>query len=120
MSKVSGGKIFITVLTDQIRTILYFPFWWYSKGFLKVLKGSGSFIIDFEQTLGLGIWVKNLFVPMFGQTDFAGRMISVFLRLFQIIWKCLVLVVIIILTLIFVIVWLALPIFIIYEIVINL
>lgn len=120
MAKISGSKIFITILVDEIKKLLYFPVWWYSRGFLKVLKGCGALIHDFEQTLGLGIWVKNLFVPMFGQTDFAGRMISFFLRLFQILIKSLALLVIIIIAFIFLIFWSLLPIFIIYQIIINL
>ncbi|MEN9558024.1 MAG: hypothetical protein RL141_393 [Candidatus Parcubacteria bacterium] len=28
----------------------------------------------------LGIWIRNFFVPMYGQYDWAGRLVSVFMR----------------------------------------
>jgi len=31
--------------------------------------------------VGLRVWLKNLFAPMFGQTDWQGRLISFFMRL---------------------------------------
>jgi len=119
MAKISGKKVLSLVLIDEIKVIFYFPTWWYSKGLLKVLKGCGTFIKDFEQTLGLMIWVKNLFVPMFGQRDIAGRLISFGLRLFQIFWKSIVLIMIMGIAFIFIIFWLLLPIFVIYQIIIN-
>ncbi len=76
-------------------------------------------IRDFDLTLGFSIWLKNLFVPMFGQTDFAGRAISFFLRIFQIIFKGLALLGIIILVLVFYIFWLVLPILILYMLVLS-
>ena len=112
-------KMIFSILIDGIKTILYFPVWWYSKGFLKVLKGSADFIKDIEQTFGFMIWVKNLFVPMFGQKDIAGRLISFFLRLVQIIFRGIALLIFILLVFIFIIIWLILPIFVIYQILIN-
>lgn len=119
MPKTSGRKILSLFLLDEIREIFYFPLWWYSKGLIKVLKGSWLSVKDFEQTLGLMIWVKNLFVPMFGQRDIAGRLISIGLRLFQIFWKTIVLLIFIALAIIFIIFWLLLPIFVIYQIIIH-
>ena len=76
-------------------------------------------IRDFDQTLGFSIWLKNLFVPMFGQTDFAGRVISFLLRIFQIIFKGIALLLIIILVLAFFVFWLVLPLIISYMLVIS-
>lgn len=115
MTQIKTGKIISMVLIDEIKTVLYFPLWWYTRGFLQTLKGAEQFVIDMEQTLGLGIWVKNLFVPMFGQRDFAGRVISFFLRLFQIIVKGLVLLLMIIIAFCFIIIWLLLPLFVLYQ-----
>lgn len=115
MSQTNAGKIFIMVLIDEIKTILYFPIWWYSSGLLNVFKLAGAIIVNMDETLGFRIWVKNLFVPMFGQRDFAGRAISLFLRLFQIIVRGLVLLLIILLALILVVIWLLLPIFVLYQ-----
>lgn len=115
MAQINAGKIFFMVLIDEIKTILYFPIWWYSRGFLEMLKHAESFIADIEQTLGFWIWVKNIFVPMFGQRDFSGRAISFFLRLFQILVKGLVLILVIVIVIVIVITWLLLPIFALYQ-----
>jgi len=120
MPKASSPKILSLFLLDEIKEILYFPVWWYSTGLLKVLKGSWGFVKDFEETLAFWIWVKNLFVPMFGQRDIAGRLISIGLRLFQIFWKSIVLLIIIGLAFSFIIFWLVLPLAILYQIFINL
>lgn len=119
MSKMSSYKIPFLVIINEIRTILYFPIWWYSKGLVKMLKGTSNFITSMENTIGFWIWVKNLFVPMFGQQDIAGRIISFFLRLFQIIVKGFVMLVIMLAALVIVIIWLILPPFAIYQCLIH-
>jgi hypothetical protein len=119
MTKINAGKIFLIVLIDEIKTILYFPIWWYSQGLVEMLKRAEGFIISFEQGLGFWIWVKNLFVPMFGQRDFSGRIISFFLRLFQIFVKGLILICVIVIVIVIVIVWLILPIFVLYQALIH-
>ncbi len=119
MARYSAIKMTGAVLIDGIMTLLCFPLWWYSKGFFKVLKGSGNFIKDFELTLGFFIWLKNLFVPMFGQRDIAGRIISFVLRLVQIILRGIALLFIIFLAFAFIIFWLILPLFVIYQIIIH-
>jgi len=117
---VATTKILSVILIDVGKTILYFPVWWYSQGLLNVLKGGLNMIRDFEQTLGFFIWLKNLFVPMFGQRDISGRIISVFLRFFQIIVKGIILLIFSVLVFAFYLIWLVLPIFIIYQIIIHL
>jgi hypothetical protein len=119
MAHNSVTKMIVLVLIHEIKTVLYFPLWWYSKGFILVIKGGWNWLKDFEQTLGFMIWIRNLFVPMFGQRDIQGRLISFFLRLVQIIFKGIVLVLFSLVVLFFVIAWLILPIFIIYQIVIH-
>jgi len=117
-------NLFITslkfVLIDLIGDILYWPIWWFTKGTLKM----GIFCINQirsqEQILGLSVWVKNLFTPMFGQYDIEGRIISFFARLLQIIFRSIVFLIWIILTIILFLAWIVFPIFIVYQVVINL
>jgi len=119
MPNTSVTKMLSLFLIYELKTVLYFPIWWYSKGFIRVIKGGVNWIKDFEQTLGFMIWVKNLFVPMFGQRDIQGRIISFFLRLFQIIIKGIVLLIFSLLVVIVIIAWLIIPLFIIYQIVLH-
>jgi hypothetical protein len=120
MKRDSTLRLIILLLIDELKAILYFPLWWYSAGLFNVVKGCGKFINDFQQTLGFMIWVKNLFVPMFGQRDIAGRIISFFLRLVQIIFRGVIVLIFCVLNLIFIIIWILLPIFVLYEILIQL
>ena len=116
MAQSSFAQILYLLLINCIKKVFYFPVWWYSKGFLKILKGSWQFIKDFNLTLGFTIWLKNIFVPMFGQKDIAGRLISFVLRLVQIFIRGVILLIICILTLAFIAFWLIIPIFIILKI----
>lgn len=64
---------------------LFFPVWWYSRGLVAVLRFAGGSLRNQYESLGLGVWLKNLLVPMYGINDLPGRIISFFIRLFMII-----------------------------------
>ncbi len=51
------------------------------------LKWAGREIAGVQEFLGIDIWIKNLFKPMYGQNDIAGKIISFFMRIFQIIFR---------------------------------
>lgn len=98
-------KIILKIIWDFV----YFPLWWYSEGLLKTLKGVFNFWREQEASLGFSVWLKNIFVPMYGQHDFAGRAISFFIRLVQIIFRGAALLIFIILGLLFLVAYLILP-----------
>ena len=72
---------------DLIGGVLRWPFWWYTQGLLFILKGGRSWIMNYVKTLGLRVWIKNLFVPMYGMRDWQSRIISFFMRFAQIIFR---------------------------------
>src|SRR3989344_6670127 len=81
-------------LVDLIRALLnavwhfvYWPLWWYSGGFLLILKFTVQRIALAWKGLALDVWLKNLFVPMYGQYDFASRAISFIIRVIQIVLR---------------------------------
>ncbi len=79
------GKLFFELLID----IICAPIWWYSDGVRWIVrKLSGSLISTWQET-AISVWLKNIWVPMYGQYDFWGRLISFFIRLFQIIFRLL-------------------------------
>ena len=117
MFKVSISQMLYSLLVEACKTFFYWPIWWYTRGTYKVLHGSWQFIKDFNLTLGFSIWLKNLFVPMFGQKDIAGRLISFILRLVQIIFRGLALLLICLMVIIFIIFWLILPVFVLLKII---
>jgi len=107
------------VFVDFIKDILYFPLWWYSRGTRKALLFCLKKIRNGERWLGLKIWIINLFRPMFGQYDITGRIISFFIRLIQIIIRLILMLFWIISMIILFLIWLLLPPFVIYQIIVN-
>jgi len=101
-----GSKILIQILLE----IAYFPIWWYSVGFARFVKGVFRFWRDQDQSLGFSVWAKNIFVPMYGQSDFAGRLISFLIRLIQIIFRGIILLFWLIILLAILVIWLVFPI----------
>lgn len=108
-----GAKI----IGEIFRDILYFPLWWYSRGFLMTVKGFLAFLDNRQRSLAFLVWVKNLFTPMYGQTDWQGRLISVFIRLVQIIFRGMVMLFWTLFASIAVLVWLIMPLFVFYQII---
>src|SRR3989344_960988 len=105
------------LLADVIGDVLYFPFWWYSRGLLHFLKALGNRLRNLAVKLGLGVWTRYLFTPMFGQYDVVGRIISFFVRIFQILTRSVVMLAAAIVSAVLLCVYLALPIFLLWQIV---
>ncbi len=85
MAKAVPSLVMQYVITDFFRELLLFPFWWYTKGLKRAVAYLVKSIRSASQIFGLNVWVKNLFVPMYGETGFAGRAISFFIRLVMIV-----------------------------------
>jgi hypothetical protein len=100
-----SGKILAQVLWD----FLYFPLWWYSAGFIKTATGVTNFYKNQEASIGFLVWLKNIFVPMYGQHDTAGRFVSFFIRVVQIFFRGFMMLFVIIFGLIFLAFYLVLP-----------
>jgi len=99
----------VQVLSRFLGSIIFFPIWWYSLGFIRFVSRIVSFWSNEQRSLGFSVWLKNIFVPMYGQNDFAGRTISFFIRLIQIIVRGIALLFWILVGLILMLAWLALP-----------
>ena len=109
-----------TIFRATILNFLIFPLWWYSRGLFVVLGGSFHSIKEQQRNLALDIWLKNIFVPMYGQYDIAGRIISFFMRLAQIIGRSVALAVWTVIVAAGIGLWLVLPVVIAYHIAFNL
>ena len=111
-----GGKI----LGETLRDIVFFPLWWYSRGFLQTSLSLLRFLNNRQKSLALLVWVKNIFTPMYGQTDWQGRLISVFIRIVQIIFRSLMMLFWCFFALTIILLWLIVPLFTTYQIVYQL
>ncbi|NCB20558.1 MAG: hypothetical protein EOM88_01360 [Clostridia bacterium] len=120
MLKSNFFTLFLQIIIRFFNGIIFFPFWWYSKGFIHFVKKVFLFLQEEQKILGVSVWLQNIFVPMYGQYDLAGRAISFFVRLFQIIVRSIVLFIWALISLASVIVWLALPFLLLFTIVYQL
>jgi len=75
---------------DLIGDVFYFPIWWYTKGLAKAWRGFKNTLSSANESLGLTIWMRNILTPMFGQTDWQGRIVSFFMRFVQIIFRSII------------------------------
>lgn len=106
--------IFQHILFEAFFDIFYAPIWWYTAGARRAVTWTAHLVEYGNETLAPGLWLKNLFVPMFGQYDWQGRLVSFFMRLIQIIVRTLALLIWFVICLALLLVWFVLPVVIIY------
>jgi len=100
----------VQIISQILGEILYFPVWWYSAGLLRLSRALWRLLKAWSASLGFWVWLKNIFVPMYGQRDFASRIISFVMRFFQIIIRGLALLFLSLILLVVLVFWLTLPI----------
>ena len=110
MSRSYFLPLTISSLVKAAFKVAYFPLWWYGRGFANCIRGVFNWLRNQSQMIGAWVWLRNLFVPMYGQRDIAGRAISFVIRLVQIVFRGLATIVIFLVSLSAVIIWLVFPI----------
>ena len=75
------------IVHDVVLDALLFPAWWYTEGLLGMLKFLGVEVRRGAGAIGIGIWVKSLFKPMYGERSWQGRIISFLMRIVILVWK---------------------------------
>lgn len=106
----------VKIVVETCRDILYFPFWWYTGGLVMVGGAVWRFLCYRQKSLALFVWIKNIFKPMYGQRDWQGFLISVFMRVIQIIFRSILMCFWTFVSLILVMSWIIFPLFLFYQI----
>jgi len=75
------SSFFQFFFVDVLGSVIYFPIWWYTEGFFDVIRWVRRSLGYRWRAYSFAVWMKNFFVPMYGQYDIAGRVVSVFMRL---------------------------------------
>ena len=75
-----GTAIANVLVGDLLTSVVWFPVWWYSTGLRRVATFARNELRYRAEAYSFKIWIKSFFVPMYGQYDIAGRLISVFMR----------------------------------------
>lgn len=104
------------VAGGTVADFLYTPVWWYTRGLWRQLRGAGASLSRKQKDLAMEVWLKNLLVPMYGQYDITGRLISFFMRLVQIVGRAFILAVWTVLCVVWLMAWLLIPIGVVYLI----
>ncbi|MBI1908195.1 hypothetical protein HYS28_02130 [Candidatus Uhrbacteria bacterium] len=99
------GGILYEVVVDALR----FPAWWYTSGIVHTARSLVDVWRGYARMLAITVWMKNLFVPMYGQYNIQGRIISVFMRGVQIVFRGIALVVLAWVLVVLFVVYIALP-----------
>jgi len=81
------GETFRFIALKLVWDLLYFPIWWYALGLKERWRVFLKNVKDVERKLALKIWLKNMFVPMYGFYDIWSRVISFFMRVIMLIYK---------------------------------
>lgn len=85
----AGKAIFVDVLGGIIKA----PIFWYTRGVIDAAKYCGRLIVRRWMALGVGVWIVNIFVPMYGQHDLAGKLISFGMRVIQIFFRGMIMII---------------------------
>lgn len=84
--------IYQKLIAEFFLDFLYFPIWWYTKGAIKAFRVYKDALVHVNFRFAPGLWLKNLFTPMYGQRDWEGRLVSIFIRFVNIVFRSLILV----------------------------
>lgn len=107
---------FTKIAVQLLWEIAYFPLWWYSIGLVHFVESIKEFMSNRQKELAFFVWTKNIFVPMYGEYNWEGRLISFFVRLVQIIVRSIILLIWLMLCLAALALWLAVPPIVIWQI----
>ncbi len=108
------------VLIDLVGSVGWFLVWWYTKGLKKVVLKALKTLQYRIKSYGLKIWLKNFFVPMYGQYDLTGKLVSVFIRFMVLIGRVTALAVESIIYFIGILIWIIFPAFVFMMTILNL
>ncbi len=97
--------------------ILNFPKWWYTSGLIWIIHRAFEWWRNQRRALNIKVWIQYLWVPMFGVNDRIDRLISLMVRIGQIIFRSFALIWYLLLAFSAIILWIFLPVLIIILII---
>ena len=107
----------ILILEETVSELLGAPIWWYTRGAISAARRCEERLQAGNDEIGWTVWMGNIFTPMYGQTDMAGRSISVVVRLVQVLVRSLAMMVWVVISVLFFAGYLLLPVFVIAALV---
>ncbi|PIR93594.1 hypothetical protein COT97_05915 [Candidatus Falkowbacteria bacterium CG10_big_fil_rev_8_21_14_0_10_39_11] len=108
------------IAKDLVLDFLYWPVWWYTRGAILAFRRMVDTITNGSRSVALMVWVKNIFVPMYGDYTWQGRLISVLMRVAQIFGRFIIFIGWIIFAFVVFVLWFVLPLFVVFQLIFNL
>lgn len=71
----------------EVGSVVEFPIWWYTQGVVLILRFAQEGLDYALKERAFGLWLCNLFTPMYGDRSWSGRALSVFMRIVVLIWR---------------------------------
>ncbi len=112
--------IFPRLVLEFLLDIIFFPLWWYTGGIAYAIGAARNLLSSANANLAPFMWLKNLFVPMFGQHDFQGRMVSVIMRFLNFIFRGIALLLSTVLVFALLLAWVLAPLGVVYMLIVSL
>ncbi len=109
--------VFQRMIIEFALDVVYFPLWWYTDGLKRVAVGCWHWIEDGNDHFAPGLWLKNMFVPMFGQYDWQGRLMSLFMRFVNVVGRSVALGIWVVIIALLFLLWVIFPVFVMYMLV---
>lgn len=81
-----GMSIIKFLLFDVVLDALYTPLWWYTDGLGDMFRFVARNARYGANVIGIGLWAKSLFKPMYGERTWQGRIVSFVMRLIVLFW----------------------------------
>ena len=78
------AKTIVFAGEDALTSVIRFPLWWYTRGLVDTASALARSVRTQATQLAIGVWIRNIFTPMYGQSDWQSRLISVLVRVAQI------------------------------------
>lgn len=97
------------LLAEELISVPAWLIWWYGEGFVGVAKYLVRTISFRASSYALAIWMRDLFVPMYGQVDWTGRLVSLLMRIVVISYRSIALFVEAIMNVMLALLWLTIP-----------
>jgi len=105
------------LLLEAALDVIYFPLWWYTGGVKHAARWCFDLLKNGNRTLAPGLWLQNIFVPMFGQYDWQGKLVSFFMRTVQVVARSIALWFWLMACVVLFLMWLILPVVVLYGLV---
>ncbi len=68
------------LVQEEFFLILNYPVWWYSTGFQSLLRWVHEGLRYRWRKYAIGLWLRNLTTPMYGEYSIWGRVVSFLMR----------------------------------------